>query len=314
MCSDNYSGSIVFQFSEIMKQQNKKAYEKAVAENLMIKIRCIRFIYMGLPRSGKTTFLLRILGDILNIFKANLTQQSSTGVAKDEGMAVTNWGITGKKIWSRIQNLNSVLSQFIDPGSNEHGDMPQKSASDGQENDGLDPPRDYDMGDVLSFLDEKMESKELDLVKDVLEDMTLMINTDTGGHAEFLDLHSSLVHGPSLNLLFSSLKDSLFDQFKVYYTDKDGNSTEPVDSDMTVEEVLFQALSSIACFGCSKKAEGGTSKVMFVGTHANKDIDGVSPEDFDKKDRLLQNTIKPTAFFESGLIKIFFKGSTDAES
>ena len=64
--------------------------------------------------------------------------------------------------------------------------------------------------------------------------MTLLINTDTGGHAEFLDLHSSLVHGPSLNLLFSSLKDSLFNQFKVYYTDKDGNSTEPMDFDMTV--------------------------------------------------------------------------------
>ena len=260
----------------------------------MIKIRCVRFIYLGLPRSGKTTFLLCILGDILNIASEGKyldgKERPSTGVAKDEGMAVTNWGIAGKQ-WSRIQGFKNeadILTQFIN----------QLVIPDGSKTQ-----QEIDMGDVLSFLDEAIESEDWNTIEYVLKDMTLMINTDTGGHAEFLDLHSSLVHGPSLNLLFSSLKDSLHDYFDIHYTDEDGKSTEPVDSDMTVEEVLFQALSSIACFGCSKKAEGGTSKVMFVGTHK----DDVLPEDFDKKDRLLQNTMKATAFYDKDFIEFFSK-------
>ena len=263
----------------------------------MIKIRCVRFIYLGLPRSGKTTFLLRLLGDILNITSEGKymdgKERPSTGVAKDEGMAVTNWGIAGEK-WSRIKGFKNeadILTQFIN----------QLVIPDGSET-----PQEIDMGNVLSFLDGAIESEDWNTIEYVLKDMTLMINTDTGGHAEFLDLHSSLVHGPSLNLLFSSLKDSLHDYFNIRYTDENGKSTEPVDSDMTVEEVLFQALSSIACFGCSKRVEGGTSKVMFVGTHAHKDE--VSPEDFDKKDRLLQNTIKATAFYDRDFIEFFSKG------
>ena len=146
---------------------------------------------------------------------------------------------------------------------------------------------DADFEEVFSVINDGMETEDWDEVKYILEDLTLLISTDTGGQAEFLDLHASLVQGPSFNLLFSRLVDKLDSQFEMYYTNEDGMSTEKENSTMTVEEVLFQALSSIACFSgtfCDdddtpsgeasnmqlKTPRHSKSKVMFVGTHADQ--------------------------------------------
>ena len=175
---------------------------------------------------------------------------------------------------------------------------------------------DADFEEVFSVINEGMKADDWDKVKYLLEDLTLLISTDTGGQAEFLDLHASLVQGPSFNLLFSRLVDELDSQFEMYYTNEDGVSTEKENSTMTVEEVLFQALSSIACFSgtfCedddtpsgeasnvqSKKPRHSKSKVMFVGTHA----DQVSKEEFQEKDKLLQKKIERTEFFDKDIIE-----------
>ena len=164
-----------------------------------------------------------------------------------------------------------------------------------------------------------MEAENWDEVKYLLEDLILLVSTDTGGQAEFLDLHASLVQGPSFNLLFSRLVDDLDSQFEVYYTNEEGMSTEKEDSIMTVEQVLFQSLSTIACYsgtfcdGEDTPSSGGDthvgtkkfakSKVLFVGTHA----DLVSKEKFVEKDRLLQKRIKGTEFYDKGIIEFASK-------
>ena len=175
---------------------------------------------------------------------------------------------------------------------------------------------DADFEEVFSVINDGMETDDWDKVKYILEDLTLLISTDTGGQAEFLDLHASLVQGPSFNLLFSRLVDKLDSQFDMYYTNEDGVSTEKENSTMTVEEVLFQALSSIACFSgtfCDdddspsgeasnmqlKTPRHSKSKVMFVGTHA----DQVSKEEFQEKDKLLQKKIEHTEFFDKDIIE-----------
>ena len=175
---------------------------------------------------------------------------------------------------------------------------------------------DAEFEEVFSVINDGMDIDDWDKVKYILEDLILLISTDTGGQAEFLDLHASLVQGPSFNLLFSRLVDKLDSQFEMYYTNKDGVSTEKENSTMTVEEVLFQALSSIACFSgtfCDdedtpsgeasnmqlKTPRHSKSKVMFVGTYADK----VSEEEFEKKDKLLQKKIEHTEFFDKGIIE-----------
>ena len=110
---------------------------------------------------------------------------------------------------------------------------------------------DEDIEETFSIIMTAIKADDWDKVKYLLDDLTLLINTDTGGQAEFLDLQSSLVQGPSFNLLFSRLIDELHSMFQACFTNKEGISTEKEDSTLTVAEVLFQALSSIACFsGC----------------------------------------------------------------
>ena len=177
---------------------------------------------------------------------------------------------------------------------------------------------DDEIDEMLGVVHTAMENKNWDEVKYHLENMILLINTDVGGQAEFLDLQASLVQGPSFNLLFSRLVDELESQFEVYYTNEEGESTEKEDSIMTTEQVLFQCLSSIACYSGtfsdgddtpsgedsasntrSKKERPSKSKVMFIGTHR----DMVSQEEFEEKDKLLQEKIKCTPFYKKGIIK-----------
>ena len=169
-----------------------------------------------------------------------------------------------------------------------------------------------DIDEMFSIIGEAMEEDQWDAVQYLLEDIILLIHTDTGGQAEFMDLHASLVQGPSFNLLYSRLVDHLDSQFKVHYTNEEGVSTEEEDSTMTVAEVQFQALASIACFsgcfsggvsapseGAHKLSAGSKSKVMFVGTHR----DQVTESEFKEKDRLLQQKVKNTEFYDKGIVE-----------
>ena len=266
----------------------RKAFEKAVRDKLVVNIRWIRLIYMGLPRSGKTCLLRRILGEILNILdpENNEIVQPSTGVAKEKGMAITNAIATNEK-WSRLKDLSietDMISQFIDQ---------LRAMGTFILRPDFPIPQSIMTG-VLPLSDETLD---LDRLKYELEGAIMLINTDTGGHTEFLDLHASLVHAPSFNLLFSKLTDSLLETFQVEYTDESGKSHKE-DNSATVEEVLFQALSSIACFS-SDSAGNPKSKVMFVGTHR----DCITKEEFIEKDRLLQEKIMPTEFFKDNVIE-----------
>lgn len=170
-------------------------------------------------------------------------------------------------------------------------------------------PSKKDMEETFSVIDEAMKDDEWDKVKYLLEDLILLINTDTGGQAEFLDMQASLVLGPSLNLLYRRLVDDLDSQYKTYYTSEEGKSTEQEDSTTTVEETLFQTLASIACFGIAfcdgddttddKLPGHSQSKAIFVGTHR----DLVTEEDFKRKDRELQRKVRNTEFYGKGIIE-----------
>ena len=172
-----------------------------------------------------------------------------------------------------------------------------------------------------SLFNKALESgSDWESLKCELEDIILLSSADTGGHAEFLDMHAALINGPSFNLLFSRLTDELDEPFKVYYTDEDHTSTEEEDSDSTVEEVMFCILSSIVCFGQShcahetpedsnamnltKALKFQQSKVMFVGTF----IDQVGDEEFKRKDDELQRHIEGTAFFKDVMFANHDKG------
>ena len=364
------------------REQHFKAYKKVIKEKFTLLIRIVRMNNVGLPRSGKTSFRRRIMGEILNILAAiqrGEKEQSSTGVAEAGGQVFirnttsTDFGAISSKEWSILKDLAEeagMLSQFFyqrvqDKTPTTPSKTPEKAATGfsasaatvasgatlppsapganilpgvtttpkqgGLKRSLLKPfsslakslpsaqEKERKLVEMFGIIESAMEAEDWDKVKYLLEDLILLINTDTGGQAEFLDLHASLVQGPSLNLLFSRLVDDLDSQFEVYYTNQEGVSTEKEDSIITVEQVLFQSLSSIACYGgtfsdgldtSSREASNmqsevpTESKVLFVGTYR----DEVDQETFEKKDELLQKKIRSTPFYEKGIIEFASEG------
>ena len=340
-----------------------KLYEKAIKGKVTVGIRAVRFNNIGLPRSGKTSFRRRLMGEIINILRAMSWSgkvESSTGIAESSiqiirtvclelGAILSNEWVTIKDFKEEICMLNQLIRQATHafPTSDDiatdheavsvphdslearHADAPDVAsvpgnktthtpidASQSLETDSTSKAKskpnkfDEDVEEMFSSMNKAMEESDWVNVKYLLEDLILIINTDTGGQAEFLDLHASLVSGPSFNLFFSRLVDKLDSMFKIYYTHETGISTPEEHSTMTVEEVMFQALASVACFSGSFSGPDNTSsaatakinylsKVMFVGTHR----DLVSDEEFKERDDVLKKRIKDTEFYKKDMIE-----------
>ncbi len=149
-------------------------------------------------------------------------------------------------------------------------------------------------------------------VKYLLKDTIYLITTDHGGQTEFLDLMSRFLMGASLHLIFSRLTDSWDSVFKMYCTNEDGVSTEKEDSIVTLEEVTFQTLASIACMkNTSDKLTSNqasnvdmektnvVTKAMFVGTFRDK----VSLSQFGERDQILKNKIEQTEFYHQKIVE-----------
>ncbi len=219
--------------------------------------------------------------------QGELEEQPSTPVAQDAGQIIIktvcsdNLDVILSTVWHILGKEGDILDQFSLICSSSTSSTASSSSSADRLGLSLDPTGPTATEVAFSII-EAMKEGSWDKVKTFLDNVILLINTDTGGQAEFLDLHAALVQGPSFNLLFSRLTDELDRPFKIHFTNKEGKSTEQEDSTMTVEEVLFQALSSIACFSSScpdgdevssdteasnSFARYSKSKVMFVGTH-----------------------------------------------
>ena len=149
---------------------------------------------------------------------------------------------------------------------------------------------------------------------------------DVGGQPAFLDMFPSLTIGPALYLLFTKLIndngrvlsiDDLSKLQPVQYRTKD--DTEPQDCEnytYTLQEVIFCALSSIACFGLSDKeveryitkegeAQKTSSLAMLFGTFADKVIvDKDSARKLANTELALKSLLKSTAFYRTDLISL----------
>ena len=174
--------------------------------------------------------------------------------------------------------------------------------------------------DGFRFLKKKASETEWKQLKLKLEDTILLSCADTGGHAEFLDMHAALVNGPSFHLIFSRLDQDLDKCFPVYYTDKSGNSSPKYYSELTMKEVIFQILASVKCLGNFHSSGANSpeveeimkklkSEVMFVGTYA----DSVTDDKYVKKLKPVLDKLKDTFEYEDVKLKQMLKkaaGST----
>ena len=157
-------------------------------------------------------------------------------------------------------------------------------------------------------------------IQPLFEDTAFIKTEDTGGQPEFMDMQAALTIGPALYLLFCKLIDNLHSRYTVSYRSPSGESSTPVQSSYTVEEVILSALASVSCFksysttsqvgsestsrsGDELLASSNQSVAYILGTH--KDL--VSEQQIDEFDKKLQESIRSTDFFSKGLVQFASK-------
>ena len=150
-------------------------------------------------------------------------------------------------------------------------------------------------------------------IKHLFKDTAYIKMEDTGGQPEFMDMLAALTIGPALYLLFCKLIDDLHSHYTVSYRSPSGESSTPVQSSYTVEEVLLSALASVSCLNTSQVGSEDTtsshegellasrnmSLAYILGTHK----DQVSEQEIAEFDRELQESIRSTDFYKEGLVR-----------
>ena len=76
---------------------------------------------------------------------------------------------------------------------------------------------------------------------------TMLNIIDTGGQPEFHEILPALITGPAINLLVFKLTEDLTDRYKIVYRSSDSGDSDPYETSLTHEEVIFRSLASIAC-------------------------------------------------------------------
>ena len=176
-----------------------------------------------------------------------------------------------------------------------------------------------DVDEMADLFHNAMSARNWSHMKQFFKDAALLNMEDTGGHPELMDMLPALTIGPGLYLLFCKLIDDLQKSYTISFLSPSGESTLPVESTYTVEEVLLSALSSIACFKSYSSQESNEeasdskldellasskSVAYIIGTHKDK----VSEEEIDRFDEKLQHTIRSTDFFRDDLVQFSSEG------
>lgn len=167
-------------------------------------------------------------------------------------------------------------------------------------------PKSKDFDEAFHCVMAALHADDWDKVESLLESTVLLITTDVHGQSQFLTLPAAFSMGPSITLLFRRLIDSL----DSYIGIPTGKCSEE-HSTLTVEEILFQTLSSISFYSHafsnldkmnskeSVSVNNVCDKVLFVGTYR----DQVSIEDFQREDLVLKKKITSTEFYAQDLIE-----------
>ena len=98
--------------------QHKEACRNVIEEKRKIPLLLIRMNFLGLPRSGKTTFLKRLIGMISNIYQEGKNEEEpSTGIAERPNQVfVTKMGVIEGGTWNVTNNvgqLTKIVGQLI---------------------------------------------------------------------------------------------------------------------------------------------------------------------------------------------------------
>ena len=311
------------------------ACQQAIAEKGAIEQTAMQGVFIGYPRSGKTTSKKRLVG------KKPEMNQASTGVAENVARIEIEKS-TVYSSWKEVTELNDetaiVVEDVVDHVSTKADDdaiLPDMSCMRDEDKSTLTNGQNQSLIQIIvrkvktifsrkkiSILIESMEdgaektqdsSNPLQILSTALQrasplshhlierQWTLYLS-DVGGQTEFQEILPSLVSGPSLYFLTFPLHKGLNERFRVEYQHPTNGNIVPIESTSSNKEVLLQSLSSITSTRSFAKVLDGKSvspKVLLIGTHRDQIQ---SEQQLMEIDQQLQDIIKKTAAFKENMI------------
>ena len=314
------------------ERKHLAACEQAMKEKGSLEQIAMHCVFLGLPRSGKSSLIRRLLGKRLSV-------STSTGVA-DNTIKVEIRKSTAQVsglLWCELEDLDDEavlvmcnvsrtapadetslttddrvrsqpgkafsLSQFFrNLLTRGHRSKQQKAALSSPSLVEPQSPGEQGMKSPLDVFRDAFRKKQSKL-KELVDEPWMLYITDTGGQPEFQELLPLLVSGPSLFFLVFSLHLELNKRFQVEYITSQGKAAVPYEAGLTVQEMLLQSLATIAST-CVFRMVGGKKviiqpNVFFVATH--KDL--VSEEHIHQVDIALQEVVKGTEAYKDGMVQ-----------
>ena len=167
-----------------------------------------------------------------------------------------------------------------------------------------DRSRDSEMAEIAKAFDELANILQSDSPEEfyhLLKALTLINMSDVGGQPEFLDVVPALTVGAALYLLFFRLDQEIHKRYPVKYLAPGSTTEKTLTSSYCIEEVLHQALASIACFSghsSEESAYSAPSRAILVGTYK----DQVTASDIEEKEKKIQEKFTSAKVYEDLLL------------
>ena len=215
-----------------------------------------------------------------------------------------------------IQQSPAIQAKSPDTvATNSNTSIFEDISSDREPGYGLDPKEMEEIEKAFEAFNKVLHTAGEERLKVLLDGTILMNMVDTGGQPAFVEMLPALTVGPALYLIFFRLNQELKKRYQVQYVSENHEDVQLGESSYTVEEVIFQALSSIACFSCTTPKKSNmpnpSHAAMLIGTY--RDELGSDPEIVIKaKDDVLQKSLKEileTELFKSD--KIFLHHASE---
>ena len=312
-------------FSVPNNEERLDLCKKALEEKDTVDQIIMQGIFVGFPRSGKTSTKKRLMG------KRPDRQQASTGVAeKDSRVEIEKTTVQSLSPadWHEIDDLDEETAvitddinsfefrkekarmNFTERMGDKDGSFTVRTRSDKQqETHQTASHSEFNPATISVYLKDvetairKFERKYHSRMKP----WTIYLK-DTGGQPEFQELLPALVSGPSLYFLFFRLDQDLNKKYLVQYQHPtSGRLIKPYEASFTMKEALLQFLASIASTRSYTKIEDKapvTPKVLFIGTHKDELR---SKRKLVKIDQDLQQAVCKTDAFQEGMIEFATK-------
>ena len=320
------------------KRSHLAACERAIKEKGSLNQTAIHCVFIGMPRSGKSSLMRRLLGK-------HLSSSASTGVAEKVvrvEIRKSTVHVSGL-LWCELEDLDDeatllmcdvskIAPENIAQPASITANLPvetqpgepfslskflrnlfkrtprtkqrQQPASSPSPQSFSQPqvPEEQVAKHPLEVFGDSFEKKWSKL-KDLLDDHWTVYLTDTGGQPEFQELLPILVCGPSVFFLVFRLDLELNSRYQVEYINSSGEAIVPYEAGLTVQETLLQSLATIASTSITRMVGSETVDILprafFVGTHKDR----VSDQHLLQIDNALQAVVKRTEAYREGMVQ-----------